>query len=83
MVGEYVMRHFLLPNAGLPLVVAETEAGSTHLRLHGRAGSQVVLESSDDLGGWRDVVTNSATMGGIAIPLEVAGPARFFRVREQ
>lgn len=82
-IGEFVTRNFLLPNERLPLVVAEADGGTARLRLHGRAGSQVVLESSDDLGGWHDVATNSATMGGIAIPLEVAGQARFFRVREQ
>lgn len=83
LVGEFVMRNFLLPNERLPLLAAEVGEGGTRLRLHGHAGTRVVLESSDDFGNWSAVATNAATMGGVELPLEVTGHARFFRVREQ
>ncbi len=83
LVGEFVMRNFLLPNERLPLLAAEAGEGGSRLRLHGHAGARVVLESSYGFGNWSAVATNGATMGGVEIPLEVTGQARFFRVREQ
>ena len=83
LIGEFVTRNFLLANERLPLLAAETGESGARLRLHGHAGARVVLESSDDFGNWSAVATNGATMGGVEIPLEVTGQARFFRVREQ
>lgn len=83
MIGEFVMRNFLLANDRLPLLAAEADAGGARLRLHGHAGARVVLERSADFVTWSAVATNSATMGGIEVPLDLAGQARFFRVREE
>lgn len=83
-VGEFVMRNFLLPNAGLPLLVVEPSTnGAPRLRLHGHVGAQVVVEASDDLAAWTATSTNLAKLGGVTLPLDLAGAARFFRVREQ
>ncbi len=82
-IAEFVLRNFLLSNEALPLVRLESDAaGSPGLRLHGRAGSPLVTESSPDLVSWTAIATNTALAGGVTVPLDTAGGGRFFRVRE-
>lgn len=83
-IGEFVMRNFLLPNSGLPLLVVEPSPdGAPRLRLHGHVGAQVVLDASADLATWTATSTNLAKPGGVPLALDLDGAARFFRVREE
>jgi hypothetical protein len=83
-IGEFVMRNFLLPDDALPLLVVEPEPSSApRLRLHGHVGAQIVVEASPDLVTWAATSTNTAVAGGVTVPLNVNGEARFFRVLER
>ncbi len=83
-IGEFVARNFLLPNASLPLLMVEAGTnGGPSLRLHGHVGAKVVVEASEDLVNWNAASTNTAKSGGVPLPLDLAGSARFFRVQER
>ncbi len=84
-VADFVLANFLLPNSGLPrLASVPVRIGSNpQLRLHGRAGSTLVLESSADLHVWTEVGVHPAQPGGTPVTLEAGGGARMFRVRER
>jgi membrane-associated phospholipid phosphatase len=95
-VARHVTANWLLPNESLPLLriertttATQTAAPEIKLRLHGRPGTRLVLESSPDLQSWVSLTTVPAALGGVAITT-VSGTSngngtaspRFFRVRE-
>ena len=89
-VARHVTANWLLPNESLPLLRIERTTTATAspemiLRLHGRPGTRLVLESSADLQTWVSLTTVPAALGGVTITtFPGTGPAttRFFRVRE-
>jgi len=83
-IAQYVLGNWLLPNAQLPAVrLVNTPPQTLSLRLHGRTGTTLILESSADLHQWNSVATNAAVAGGVAWPAPTAGATQqFLRVRE-
>lgn len=85
-IGDYVAGNFLLPNAQLPLLIAENSDGRPlHLRIHGHIGKTCVVESSPDLARWTPISTNSSLPGGFILSRTIAPEQRheFYRVRER
>ncbi|MFO1460955.1 MAG: vanadium-dependent haloperoxidase [Verrucomicrobiota bacterium] len=80
-IGDYVFANFLLPVDSLPRLQMENPDSSTPtLRVHGFIGGETALESSTDLFHWTPVRTNTAPVGGFAVPLppaSVAGPTYY------
>ena len=83
-IAQYVLGNWLLPNSQLPAErLVNTPPETLSLRLHGRTGTTLVLESSTDLHHWKSVATNAAVAGGVAWPAPTAGATQqFLRLRE-
>ncbi len=83
LVARHVVANYLLPEDRLPLVLLEqTGAGATRLRLHGHLGRTCVLEVSEDLRVWQPLSTNLVVAGGCRVEDPAPGPNRFYRVAE-
>lgn len=80
-VGRYVSANYLLPNDQLPRLQMEQGGMGLRLRVHAFIGQDFVLEASQDLNEWSRLATNTATAGGVVIPIETGRPTRFYRVR--
>lgn len=84
-IAEFVSAHYLRPDSELPRMEWDphTEPGRPLIRLHGRPGFVLALESSTDLDRWNQVTNAPAAIGGVLVPMDLMGPHRFYRVREQ
>jgi endonuclease/exonuclease/phosphatase family metal-dependent hydrolase len=63
------------------LARAAIPANGFTLSFPGAAGITYAVETSTTLGGWAQVSTHGGTGQWIVVPLALAGPARFYRVR--
>jgi len=82
-VARFVLANVMLPLDELPAVRLEAvEAGVAAIRVHGRIGTEVVLERSKDLVHWGAMATNRAVVGGSVVRLPMTGDAGFFRAFE-
>lgn len=63
------------------LARAAIPANGFTLSFPGTAGITYAVETSTTLGGWAQVSTHGGTGQWIVVPLPLAGPARFYRVR--
>jgi len=63
------------------LARAAIPANGFTLTFPGAAGITYAVETSTTLGGWAQVSTHGGTGQWIVVPLALAGPARFYRVR--
>jgi hypothetical protein len=83
-VGDFIIENFLLPNDRLPSLVMDPCAtnGIPCLRLHGRLGTQLVLEASTNRARWTPVSTNAAAIGGVVVAANNA-ESHFYRVKAQ
>lgn len=84
-VAQFITDNFLLPESRLPLLTIDRHTTNTipDLRLHGRKGSKLLLEASSSLEEWTPVSTNAARSGGVVVPMNFVGEARFYRVIEE
>jgi hypothetical protein len=84
-IAQDVVANWLLPLADLPLVRPDgLVGGKAWVRVHGRAGSRVVLETSNDLKQWFPVTVVEGVSGGRRVEVERAGElCVFFRVMEE
>jgi len=83
-IAAYVLANYLLPNERLPFLRLEriNHAGLA-VRLHGRIGTRLRLESSGDLVRWEAGVTIPAVPGGHLRLLPGTDAASFMRVIEE
>jgi endonuclease/exonuclease/phosphatase family metal-dependent hydrolase len=63
------------------LARAAIPANGFTLTFPGAAGITYVVETSTTLGGWSEVSSHVGTGQPVVVPLALAGPARFYRVR--
>ena len=84
-IAQDVAANWLLPIADLPLVRPDgLVGGKARVRVHGRAGSRVVLETSNDLKHWFPVTVVEGASGGRRVEVERPGDLGvFFRVKEE
>jgi len=84
-IGDFVSAHYLRLLTDLPRIEPDldTQPGHNLLRLHGRPGTVLVLESSGDLTHWTHVTNAPSAIGGVPVLMEATGDQRLFRVREQ
>lgn len=82
-VARQVVENWLLPLDQLPLLRFENLKGRPPcLRLHGRTGTRILLESSFNLQDWTPVSEHDAVPGGRVVPCDpTAATSGFFRVR--
>lgn len=75
-IGDYVVANFLLPVDSLPqLRIEGLDPSAPTLRVHGFIGGSATLESSTDLLHWTLVSSQSAPVGGFAVPVPPATDA--------
>jgi len=84
-IAQDVVAHWLLPVADLPRVRPDgQDGGKARVRVHGRTGTRVAVELSNDLKNWSPVTVVDGVPGGRRVAVERGGQVGvFFRVREK
>jgi hypothetical protein len=77
--AEYVDAALDFSPTPLRITRALLEQGQVRLEIEGVTGPAVIIQSSTDLGTWRNVATNTSGVGPISIPWSATDAVRYFR----